>query len=280
MADLLAWQQALREDACFTHLSSAIVRQWWLPDLPESLPVWVAQDKAHNHTRRRGARVVRLGATPQHEVIDGVRVATAAETLLACASDLATLDLVVLVDAALHAGDVTVEELTALAAQGRRRGARQLRRALALADGRSESAWETLLRVLHVACGIEVEPQREFRHHGTFVCRADLALIGSDTIHEYDGAEHRDRRRQEKDLRRDRRILAAGLKRRGYVRDDIMNRPEEIVRDACAAVGRPFDLVLLRPWLQLWHDSRYGPLGKVQLAERLAVRERGDMQQR
>jgi len=139
LADLHAWQQVLRPGACFTHLSSAIVRSWWLPALPDGLPVWIAQDKRHNHTRRRGARVRRLGAAPDTETIEGVRLATAAETLLACAGDLATLDLVVLIDSALQVGDVTLEALRALAGT-RRRAALRLRAALALADGRSESA--------------------------------------------------------------------------------------------------------------------------------------------
>lgn len=273
LGDLGAWQQVLRPDACFTHLSSAIVRRWWLPELPDPLPVWIAQGKKHNHTRRRGARVLRLAAAPEVETIDGVRLATAAETLLATAGDLTTLDLVVLIDSALQAGDVTLDELPALAGT-RRRAAALLRAALALVDGRSESAWETLLRVLHLSCGIEVEPQREFRHGATFVARGDLWLVGTRTLHEYDGAEHRDRRRQQKDLQRDRRIVAAGLVRRGYVKDDIVNRPEEILRDACAALGRPFDLALLQPWLELWHESSYGPLGRLRLAERLAVPER------
>jgi len=131
-----------------------------------------------------------------------------------------------------------------------------------------------LLRVLHLSCGIEVEPQREFRHGGSFVARGDLWLVGTRMIHEYDGGEHRKVRRQQQDLRRDRRIIAAGLARRGYVKDDLESRPEEIPRDACTELGRPFDLALLQPWLKLWHESSYGPLGRLRLAERLAVPER------
>jgi len=244
-----------------------------LPELPECLPVWIAQSKAHNHTRRRGARVFRSSIAPEVETVAGVRLAAPLDTLLACARDLAVLDLVVLVDSALQLGAVTLEELRAVSR--RRRGAGRLLRALQLADGRSESAWESLLRVLHAVSGIAVESQREFRHGGVFVARADLWLIGTMTIHEYDGAEHRKRRRQQQDLRRDRRIIAAGLVRRGYVKDDIESRPEEIIREACVAVGRPFDLTLMRPWLGLWHDSSYSPLGRLRLAERLAVPGRG-----
>jgi very-short-patch-repair endonuclease len=271
IADLLAWQQALRAEAGFTHLSSAIVRGWALPELPAPLPVWITQDKSINPTCRLGARVVRQATVPELETVEGVRLATAAETLLACARDLSVLDLVVVIDSALQSGDVTVGELEELT-RARRRGAPRLRTALALVDGRSESAWESLLRVLHVVCGFDVEPQREFHHQDRFVARADLYLVGTTSIHEYDGAEHRERKRQESDLRRDRRIIDAGLVRRGYVKDDIACRPLEIVRDACAATGRSFDPRMLEPWLILWNDSSFSPIGAFRLAERLAVR--------
>ena len=270
LADLLAWQQALRPGACFTHLSAVIVRGWALPELPADLPVWIAQEKGINPSRRRGARVIRQSTPPDGEVIAGVRLARPAETLLACARDLSVLDLVVVIDSALHCGDVGVAELQAVVA-GRRPGAARLREALRLADGRSESAWESLLRVLHVVCGFEVEPQREFHHQGQFVARADLHLVGTRSLHEYDGAEHRKKARQQSDLRRDRRILAAGLVRRGYAKDDITDRPMEILRDACTATGRAFDPHALEPWLVLWNDSSFSPYGAFLLAKRLAI---------
>jgi hypothetical protein len=40
--DLRAWSSILRPMAAVTHLTSALMRGWWLPPLPEVLPVWVA----------------------------------------------------------------------------------------------------------------------------------------------------------------------------------------------------------------------------------------------
>jgi hypothetical protein len=58
-----------------------------------------------------------------------------------------------------------------------RRGTGRLRKAVALADPESGSVMETLLRVLHVVCGPEVESQVKIRAaDGTFVARADLRL--------------------------------------------------------------------------------------------------------
>ncbi|WP_238993268.1 hypothetical protein [Nocardioides caldifontis] len=76
-----------------------------------------------------------------------------------------------------------------VSAARRRRGAPSLRQALELADGRSESPWETLPRILHVACGIAVQPQYVLLDAaGDEVARADLWLEGTNALHEYDGA--------------------------------------------------------------------------------------------
>jgi hypothetical protein len=92
-----------------------------------------------------------------------------------------------------------------------------LRRALALADGRSESAWETLLRLLHVTCGVAVEPQYElFDADGTLVARVDLWVRGTNALHEYDGHHHLSRPRQRKDVARARRVGNRTWVRRGY----------------------------------------------------------------
>jgi hypothetical protein len=50
-------------------------------------------------------------------MINKIRLASAAETLLAAARDLGLLDIVILGDAALHLRDCTIEELQAAAAQ-------------------------------------------------------------------------------------------------------------------------------------------------------------------
>jgi hypothetical protein len=92
--------------------------------------------------------------------VNGFKITTGAETLLAAARDLGILDLVILGDSALRTGDCTIEELEATAAQ-QRRGAPRLRAVLPLLDDRSESPWESVMRVLHQAVSINVEPQKE-----------------------------------------------------------------------------------------------------------------------
>jgi hypothetical protein len=73
---------------------------------------------------------------------------------------------------------MTLTELK-IAANQRRRGAPRLRQVIPLLDKRSESAWESVMRVLHVAADIPVEPQHEiFDEYGRFVARVDLLIKG------------------------------------------------------------------------------------------------------
>jgi hypothetical protein len=181
------------------------------------------------------------------------------------------LDLVVLVDAALHAGDCTLDELRALAAQ-RRRGARLLRRAVERADPRAESAFEVLLRVLHDSCGIDVEPQYEvFDEYGGFVARGDLWLVGTTTLHEYDGADHLTRPRQRKDLARGRRVAGVEWVRRGCTNVEVLHQGVAILREADVAVGRPHRPERIRPWHALLRDSLFTASGTAQFRSRLGL---------
>ncbi|MFT3982256.1 MAG: hypothetical protein QM687_17430 [Ferruginibacter sp.] len=141
-------------------------------------------------------------------------------------------------------------------------------------DGHAESPWESLLRVLHRACGFEVETQHEVRDAaGTFVARGDLWLRGARVLHEYDGAGHRERETQVRDLDRDRRLLNAGWIRRAYTAREVALFPQEIVADACLSLGRGYRADLLDTWLAMWGESLYAPGGTDRLLARLTGRE-------
>ena len=270
-ADLDAWQLVIPPTASFTHLTGARLRGWWLPPLPDALPVFIGMDRDDSAPERPGLKVCRHPHVPAYEVVDGLRVATAAETILACARDLGLLDLVVLVDSALHLGHCTLAELAAVAAL-RRRGAPLLRTALTYTDGRAESAYEVLLRVFHVVCGIDVEPQHEVRDaDGRFVARGDLWLRGTTTLHEYDGAHHLSRDQQRKDLDRARRLERARWSRRGYTAVEVLHRPVAILRDADASTGRPHEPDRVRDWYTLLRGSLFTPVGTRRLRGRLGL---------
>ncbi|ADG75697.1 conserved hypothetical protein [Cellulomonas flavigena DSM 20109] len=223
--------------------------------------------------RREGRGWIRVTRTVDDvpaAVLDGLRVAAPAATLLACARDLGLLDMVVLVDSALRTG-CTAEEIARTAAPYRS-GAPLLRRALELADGRSESPWETLLRVLHVSVGVQVVPQHTVRTtDGTFVARGDLWLPSTRVLHEYDGGVHRSSRVHTNDLRRDRALTAAGWTRRGYVAADLCREPVAVLRDIDDALGRPHRPEGVRPWIRLLSGSTLTESGRARLRGRLGL---------
>jgi very-short-patch-repair endonuclease len=271
MADLRAWQQILPPTASFTHLTAAGAVGLWLPPTPANLPVTVSMPKAEERPRRGGLSVSRLTVPFEPIFVEGLRVAPMPEVLLACARDLGLLDLVLIIDSALRHGCCTRDELADVAGP-RRRGAPALRAALPYADPRAESPWETLLRMFHVLCQVPVDPQFEvYDGRGAFVARGDLWLRGTRTLHEYDGAVHRDRRTHVNDLARERRLANAGWTRRGYTSADLLQRPQTMLREADAALGRPHDPRRVLPWLTALRESLFTHEGRLRLLDRFGV---------
>lgn len=270
---LRAWSLVLPETAMFTHLTAAGLRGWWLP-APVPHPVFAAVAERERHPQRRGLTVLRLAGAGASELVEGVRLASAAETLLTCAADLDVLDLVPLADSALHLGHCTMTDLVEVS-QARRRGVRRLRAVLPLLDARSESAWESILRLLHVTAGVEVEPQHEIRTStGTFVARADLWLVGTRRVHEYDGADHRDGETHRADLARERRLVDERWERCGYTARDVLRRGGEIIAAADAALDRTWHPGRLAAWRDLVNRSSYGSVGRRRLLARWAPTNR------
>lgn len=259
-ARLRAWQLALPPVAGFTGLSAAAARGWWLPPLPEPVPLFAALPLGTPRPRRPGLIVHRSEAV-ELTVVGGVRVATAGESLLAAARWLGVLDTVVLLDAALHAGDVTAEDLSTVAAAPRP-GVTTLRRALRWADGRAESPWESLLRVLLVSADVPVVPQAPLPGSR----RGDLRIVGTCRLMEYDGAVHRERRQHRADLTRDRDLVRAGFERCGYSADTVLYGGVSILRDADDALGRPHDPRRIRTWWALLRDSAFHAPGRARLS--------------
>lgn len=266
--DLHAWRLVLPTSGAFTHLTAAREWGWWLPPLPDDLPVLASQSTAQPRPRRTGLRVTRHPRPVEVRHRAGLPLTSPAETLLACARDLGTLDLVVLTDSALHLRSCTLHEVAAVAA-ARRAGAPRLRRALTLADGRSESPWESVLRMLHVSCDVPVVPQHEvYDEDGSFVARGDLWLRGTRMLHEYDGGTHLERSRQRADLRRGRRLANAGWARRGYTSIDVLRQAVGILRDADLSLGRPHRPEQVRAWHALLADSLFTVAGTTRLRRR------------
>jgi hypothetical protein len=270
LEDLKAWRLVLPPHGRFTHLTGARLHGWWLPPLPDGVPVQARIRRTDSRPRRAGLAVTRSVGLAEPQLVRDLPVDPPADVLLACAWDLALLDTVVLVDAALQRGSCTVLDLQAAAGSGRQ-GAPRLRAALRLADGRAESAWETLLRVLHVVCDIPVEPQHELLDaSGLFVARADLWVVGTNALHEYDGEHHLTRQQQRRDLARARRIGNEVWVRRGYTSSEVLHHAVGVLRDADLSLGRPHRPERVRAWHRLLGDSSFTPRGRRLLQQRLA----------
>lgn len=269
--ELAGWQLLMTEVGCFTGLTALEVHGVPLPPLPEECPVFVALAKDDPRPMRVGVHTSRHIRPVEHRVVRGLRVATVPEALTAVARWVGRVDLVAMVDAALHLRLVSLDELEAIA-RSRRPGSRELRAALSLVDGRAESLWESLLRLLHVVCDIEVEPQWSLvDSDGVLVARADLWLVGTNALHEFDGDEHEKAPRRVRDRRRDRRVDRGGYVRRGYTAGDVILRAVSVLEDADRSLGRPHDPRRIREWHRLLSDSLFTPAGRSAFLRRVPV---------
>ncbi len=264
---------ALPRGACVSHVTGAQLRSWWLPDcLVPGEPLIVSTPDETAHLDRRGvyARRLLLPET-QRTQYAGVAVASPAQVIRELAEDFSLIDLVVALDAALHLGHLDTADLPSLPVRGRR-GVRVLRQAIALCDGRSESAWETILRLVHVLSGITcVEPQKVIVDAtGVPVARADLWLRGTNRLAEYDGADHRDRDQHQRDLRREKVLSRLGHERFGYTKPEIVGGAREIIRDAECALDVEHDPLRVEGWLAEFRMSSLSSTGRARLRRRLA----------
>lgn len=267
LRDLRAWRLVLPEDAVFTHVTGARLRGWRMPAVPEQVPTFAAV-RCDRRPRRPGLICSRLTHEVEPAFANGLPVDAPEEILLRCARDLGVLDLVIMIDSALRMGDLDPDRMRTLLESGRP-GVARLRTAWGLADPKSESAGETLLRAFHAAMDVAVDTQVElYDGAGTFVGRADLMVRGTNRLHEYDGAHHRDGRNHRNDLRRDRGLTRAGYQRNGYTLDDLLNHPAVLMQELDRLLGRPHKLIRLARWRALVEQSLYSETGRQRVMNR------------
>ena len=114
-------------------------RAWWLP-ATIAHPAFAAMLNADSRPRRPGLLVCRHTQPFPMNLVNRLRITKAAETIVAAARDLG----------------VSISPSSPLL------------------DARSESAWESIMRVLHQAAEIPVTPQQEiFDEEGRFIARVD-----------------------------------------------------------------------------------------------------------
>ncbi len=266
--DLEAWLLVLPDGAAYTHVTGARLRGWQLPNLPEQVPVFAAVARQDNRPRRHGLVCSRLERSIKPEAVAGLPVEPAEEILLRAARDLGVLDMVILVDSARHLGHVDEQAMDELL-KSRRPGVRVLREAWTLSTARAESAGESVLRMFDQCMDVEVEPQAPlYDEAGNHVGNADLAVIGTRILHEYDGAHHREGVQQRIDLRRTRGLSQTAYDRRGYTLDDLLNHPAVLMHEIDRDLKRPHRVERLRRWRRLVDNSLYGRPGRRRVMNR------------
>lgn len=267
-AELAAWLAVLPRGTCLTHVTAAQLLGLWLPPLPREVDVVVQLPTAAHPVRRPGLRALRGRQVAPQGTWAGLPVASVPDVLISLCRDLGDLDALMAVDCAVARGLVTVDELATAAGTPGIHGAPRLRRLVGRT--RVSESWETVLREFHREMDAAVTPQHEVFDAGDFVARGDLWLEGTRVLHEYDGEVHRDPAQQADDLRRDRRLMRAGWRRRAYTSRDLVQRAVTVLQDIDDSLGRPHEPARVRGWHAVLRTSAVTPAGREQLWPRLA----------
>lgn len=267
LRELHALLLVLPPGAAFTHMTAARVLQWQLPNLPDNVPVFAAV-RGDRRPRRHGLITSRLTHTSEVAVVEGLPIDSAEEILLRASRDLGILDLAIMLDSALRLGHVDPARLRALETSSRP-GCVRLRQAHSLADGRAESAGETVLRIFHEVMEVPVEPQASiYDHFGHLIGVVDLLVVGMDRAHEYDGAGHREGRQHTVDLRRERGWANSPYTRSGFTLDDLLNHPIVVMHELDRLLRRPHSLRRIQRWRTMIDESLYGERGRARVMNR------------
>jgi very-short-patch-repair endonuclease len=226
-----------------TYAFSGLTAAWILgldTSLSEPVEVTIARNVP---VRARAGVKLRRAGLPESDVIarHGLRTTSAMRTICDLGSRPDLVEAVVAVDIALHAGLVKLPELVNhVATHAGAKGIKRLRRAVRLAEPRSESPMETRLRI-ELIRGRLPRPSVQTElcdSKGTFVARVDLYYPDRRLAIEYDGANHKDR--LDADLRRQNALLNAGYHVLRFTASDL-RMPRSVVaevRRTRAALGR------------------------------------------
>lgn len=239
MLKLVAVSRRMPARYAFSGLTAA-----WLLGLDvswaEPIEVTVPRDAP---VRARAGVKLRRVALPESDVISqrGLCTTSAMRTVCDLGSRTDVVESVVVVDMALHAGLVKRPDLLAhVATHAGAKGIKRLRRAVRLAEPRSESAMETRLRIALIRGRLPAPLVQSdlCDSKGRFIGRVDLYYPDRRLALEYDGANHKDR--LDADLRRQNAILSAGYHLLRFSAADL-RKPESVaaqIRQARAAFPR------------------------------------------
>ncbi len=259
VAQCRALARALPAEAAFSGITTARLLGWWLPQGAALAPFHVTVPP-DCRIRRQGVRTTRRPLEISDVVeYEGLRLTVGARTLADLAIDWSLVDLVVMADSALRLKACSAAELARIASWPGGRGVRTLRRVAELADRRSESAMETLLRLIYVLSN-QPNPTPQvnlYDQFGDFLARGDLVGPGGRSVFEYDGADHNEPARHNSDVRRWMLLERNGFKVYPYTALDVFRGSAQIVADYQDALGLPRDPRAVEGWLREFERSSF-----------------------
>ncbi len=231
LSDLAALTLVLPDDATFSHTTAAYLADLPLP-APEPLPFHVTVP------RRRGKRsgiVWHQGKIAEVEELKGFRVTPPLKTWHDLGPVLDVDHLVAIADLLLRRGMVTREELSAVPSV---RGAEKLRAAASLANPKSWSPRESLLRVGMFRHGLpEPELNVEIIEDGVVLGTADFAWRLMRSLVDYDGEHHADSKQRTQDTQTRNAYAGAGWRHLGVTnhmfdhKERTLRQIEDMLRD-------------------------------------------------
>ena len=181
--------------------------------------------------------------------VRGMPATSIVRTLAEVCCRLSLMESVVVLDQALHLRRVRLDQLSVWAQHNAgRRGVRNLRRAIELAEPAAESPMESRLRMTIVLGGLP-RPKAQVPihdHRGRFLARLDLYYEKARLGIEYDGGHHRDTLAE--DNRRQNKLLNAGIRLLRFTLTDVMSTPNLLLDQvramltAASAGGRGLQL--------------------------------------
>lgn len=229
--------------AAGSHHSAAVIHGL---DLLGSVPdraVTVTRPAGTGRTPRRGIHLYSSALPGAHVVTlaDGVRVTSVARTVVDLARSSSFRAGVVTADSALHRRLTSAAQLQAVLGDcARWRGVGQARQVVTFSDGRSESAFESLSRVVFREQGLPPpDLQVWVGAEGVGTGRADFLWREYRTIGEADGLlKYGDPSRARAQLQRDAVLRDAGFEVVHFTWAQVTRAPGQVAASLRAAFGR------------------------------------------
>jgi predicted transcriptional regulator of viral defense system len=226
-----------------SHRSAAIIHGLDLLGTPSRLPVDMTKPPgAGSNSSKRQTSVHAAALPPQHLTVRaGIPLTTVARTVVDLARLMPFRAGVVAADSALRGRQATRQEFQAVIGDCRRwRGIQRARRVVEFSDERSESALESISRVVFAEHGLPTpELQVWVGDHEGAIGRADFLWEAYRTIGEADGlGKYSDPSRALAQLQRDARLREAGFEVVHFTWQEVNYSPGRVVASVRAAFQR------------------------------------------